>query len=180
MKEVPKMNIERDPDSNIYETNLLLFESRFESGNLGKAYQTAEFAYDLELRSDFGSLDPKLTQWFYFRLQNTKANKEYTINITNHYKPDSSYNQGMKPLVYSEKTRALDGKGWYRDGYEIRYFPTPHKTNKKGVVLNDHQQYTLSFKIKFPYDLDTVYLSHCFPYTYSDLVKFLNDSCNIF
>jgi len=86
----------------------------------------------------------------------------------------------MKPLVYSEKTRALDGKGWYRDGYEIRYFPSPHKLNRKGVALSDSQQYTLSFKIIFPYDLDTIYLSHCFPYTYSDLVKFLNDSCNIF
>jgi len=58
---VPKMNIEKDPESNIYETNILIFESRFESGNLGKAYQTSEFTYDLELRSDFGSLDPKLT-----------------------------------------------------------------------------------------------------------------------
>ena len=31
----------------------LVFESRFESGNLGRAYQVGDFAYDLELRSDY-------------------------------------------------------------------------------------------------------------------------------
>jgi len=45
---------------------------------------------------------------------------------------------------------------------------------------NDQQSYTLSFKIKLPSDNDTVYFSHCFPYTYSDLVRFLNENCNIF
>jgi hypothetical protein len=32
-----------------------LFESRFESGNLQKAYQVADFEYDLELKFDHGS-----------------------------------------------------------------------------------------------------------------------------
>ena len=82
-------------------------------------------------------MNPTLTQWYYFRIKNTKAHKEYTFNITNLFKPDSSYNQGMKPLVYSEKTRALDGKGWYRDGYEIRYYPTPQKLNKKGIAIGE-------------------------------------------
>ena len=44
-----------------------------------------------------------MTQWFYFRIKNMRKNVEYTFNITNLFKPDSSYNQGMKPLVYSEK-----------------------------------------------------------------------------
>ncbi len=33
----------------------LIFESRFESGNLYKAIQVADFEYDLELKSDHGS-----------------------------------------------------------------------------------------------------------------------------
>lgn len=37
--------------------NTLVFESRFESGNLGRATQIGEFVYDLELRSDFTSLN---------------------------------------------------------------------------------------------------------------------------
>lgn len=33
----------------------LVFESRFESGNLGRATQTGEYCYDLELRGDYQS-----------------------------------------------------------------------------------------------------------------------------
>lgn len=29
--------------------------------------------------------------------------------------------------------------------------------------------YTLTFSIKFPFDGDTVYLAHSYPYTFSDL-----------
>ena len=36
-KQVPKMSVELDTEKNIYETSTLIFESRFESGNLGKA-----------------------------------------------------------------------------------------------------------------------------------------------
>lgn len=34
--------------------------------------------------------------------------------------------------------------------------------------------YTLTFSIKFPYDNDTVYFAHSYPYTYSDLQRYLN------
>ncbi len=60
-KQVPKMMIERDKENNVWETTTLLFESRFESGNLGRAYQVSEFVYDLELRADFGSINPHMT-----------------------------------------------------------------------------------------------------------------------
>ena len=53
--------IERDKENPVWATNILVFESRFESGNLGKAYQVSENGYDLELRSDFGSVNPLLT-----------------------------------------------------------------------------------------------------------------------
>jgi|TARA_B110001469_G_C9360689_1_gene188961 hypothetical protein len=39
----------------------LLFESRFESGNLGRATQVGEFVYDLELRPDFASFNQAMT-----------------------------------------------------------------------------------------------------------------------
>jgi len=100
----------------------LIFESRFESGNLGRATQVGDYAYDLELRADFASFNPLMTQWFYFRVQNTRKNVEYTFNIVNLFKPESSYNQGMKPLIYSEKHLQATGNGWSRGGYDIRYF----------------------------------------------------------
>ena len=34
--------------------------------------------------------------------------------------------------------------------------------------------YTLNFSVKFTYEGDTVYFAHCYPYTYSDLTRYLN------
>ena len=52
----------------------LIFESRFESGNLARATQVGEFVYDLELRADFNSLNQLMTQWYYFRISNIRKN----------------------------------------------------------------------------------------------------------
>lgn len=101
---------------------------------------------------------------------------EYQFNIVNLIKPDSSYNHGMKPLVYSEKHVQVTGNGWYRGGYDIKYFQSPNKVKK--ITGNEITHFILSFKITFEYDDDIVYLSHCYPYTYSDLVSYLNRVCN--
>ena len=82
----------------------------------------------------------------------------------------------MKPLVYSETNARITGNGWYRAGYDIRYYQSPNKVKK--INGEDIKNYTLSFKIKFDFDMDTAYLSHCYPYTYSDLMAFLNRVCN--
>jgi len=55
--------------------NDLLFESRFESGNLSKAVKITQFYYELYLRPDLYT--NRHTQWFYFRIKNTKKNTIY-------------------------------------------------------------------------------------------------------
>jgi hypothetical protein len=79
----------------------LVFESRFESGNLRRAVQVAEYEYDLILKYDYGTSN--YTQWFYFKVSNTRKDIAYKFNIINLIKPESSYNQGMRPLLYSRK-----------------------------------------------------------------------------
>ena len=37
-------------------------------------------------------------------------------------KPDSLYNSGMKPLIYSQKKSKLKKLGWYRDGHDVCYY----------------------------------------------------------
>lgn len=37
-------------------------------------------------------------------------------------KPESNYNQGMKPLIYSVKKAEKTLVGWYRDGSNIAYY----------------------------------------------------------
>jgi hypothetical protein len=52
-----------------------------------------EFEYDLILKPDYNT--KVNNQWFYFRLQNTRAGRTYRFNIINLLKPDSLYNHGM-------------------------------------------------------------------------------------
>jgi hypothetical protein len=98
----------------------LLFESRFESGNLRRAIQVYEYEYDLILKPDYNTRG--YTQWFYFRVSNMKAGKLYRFNIINLVKPDSLYNHGMRPLVYSETEARKSGRGWVRGGGDICYY----------------------------------------------------------
>ena len=102
------------------EDNTLLFESRFESGNLRRAIQVYEYEYDLILKPDYNTRG--YTQWYYFRIANTRAGKQYRFNIINLMKPDSLYNHGMRPLVYSETEAKRTGKGWVRGGGDICYY----------------------------------------------------------
>jgi len=68
----------------------LIFESRFESGNLRRAVQVAENEYDLILKYDYGTT--VYTQWFYFKISNVRRGVNYKFNIINLIKSDSSYN----------------------------------------------------------------------------------------
>jgi Cytosolic carboxypeptidase N-terminal domain len=119
----------------------LVFDSHFESGNLHSAfrvnnqdisqmkpvgpdgrrqYQTLinsnSHMYDLYMSSDVNTSGH--TQWFYFSVSNATAGQRVVFNIRNFTKPDSLYNQGMKPVFYSKKS----GKGWIRAGTQVRYF----------------------------------------------------------
>jgi len=98
----------------------LVFESRFESGNLRRVYQTGDYEYDLHLKSDYST--NSYTQWFYFRIQNTWKDRTYTFHIKNLQKPDSLYNMGMLPLVYSRKEAERVGNGWHWDGDNVCYY----------------------------------------------------------
>jgi hypothetical protein len=45
-------------------------------------------------------------------VQNTRKDQTYRFNIVNLMKPDSTYNLGMKPLIYSVKDAEKNGIGW--------------------------------------------------------------------
>jgi len=139
----------------------LVFEGRFESGNLKRVIQIEEFEYDVLLRNDYNSQG--YTQWYYFSVSNTKKDVKYLFNLKNFFKPDSLYNQGMKPLIYSTKRAEETGVGWYRGGEDICYYPNSNK-RKSGPG----NMCTLSFSVEFVYEKDEVFFAHCFPFTYRD------------
>lgn len=61
------------------------------------------------------------TQWFYFRVCNTRKGHTVKFNILNYSKPDSLFNYGMKVSVYSDKKLEQEGVGWHKAGQNISY-----------------------------------------------------------
>ncbi|MBW03617.1 Cytosolic carboxypeptidase 2, partial [Eschrichtius robustus] len=127
------------------------------------------YEYELTLRTDLYT--NKHTQWFYFRVQNTRKDVTYRFTIINLLKPKSLYTIGMKPLMYSQLDASTHSIGWRREGDEIRYY----RNNTE-----DGQQpfYCLTWTIQFPHDQDTCFFAHFYPYTYTDLQCFLLSVAN--
>ncbi|XP_029437935.1 cytosolic carboxypeptidase 2 [Rhinatrema bivittatum] len=151
------------------EDSVLQFESRFESGNLQKAVRVGPYEYELTLRTDLYTT--KHTQWFYFQVRNTKKGILYRFSITNLMKPTSLYSLGMKPLLYSQKDAQTRNIGWRRVGDDISYYKVAN--TQEGAAF-----YCLTWKCEFPQDDDVCYFAHCYPYTYSDLTRYLLHMAN--
>lgn len=117
------------------------------------------------------------TQWFYFSVTNVKVGHKVTFNIKNFSKPDSLFNEGMKPLLLSLKS----GLGWVRCGSDVSY----HVSNNINDFNNNNNpkdgskkksqsgMYTVTFTHTFDKDDDKCYFSYCHPYTYTDLQRHL-------
>jgi hypothetical protein len=140
----------------------LIFDSRFESGNLHKAIRMDEYDYFLQLRTDYNTNGH--VQWFFFQVKNMIANHEYRFTIGNFTKQESLFNNGMKLLLYSKKKEQNEKIGWYRTGFNIRYTKDKRNSNFKNTCL-------LDVSIIFPESDDTCYIAYCYPYTYTDLQR---------
>ncbi|XP_011267877.2 cytosolic carboxypeptidase 2 [Camponotus floridanus] len=144
----------------------LRFESRFESGNLGKVVKITDTYYQLYLRRDLYT--QRHTQWYYFKVSNTRSRITYRFSIVNMCKEESLYNEGLKPLLYSTEDARTRSVGWRRCGDNIAYY-----RNNDSSSDEEREKHTLTFNISFPHDRDIVYLAHCYPYTYTDLQEYL-------
>jgi len=144
----------------------LRFDSHFEGGNLRKAIKVSEFEYHLVLNSDTSTQSH--TQWYYFAVSHMHAGQVVKFSITNLTKPESLYKLGMQPLVFSAMKEQREGMGWHRGGNDVMY-------QANTVMRGDKQGYfrTLSFTYRFECTGDVVYFAHCYPYTFSDLRKYL-------
>ena len=152
--------------------NTLIFESRFESGNLLCAFRTEdENCYQLYLQNDTNTTG--YIQWFFFRVSNTKKGRKVNFNIINMLRKKCIYNHGLKIMTYSVMEAAKENIGWHRDCFNSIYYVNNlyiYNTN------NDKKRnlHSLSFDYEFKYDNDTVYFANSLPYFYSSLMKELN------
>eukprot|EP00471_Norrisiella_sphaerica_P014379 CAMPEP_0184498596 /NCGR_PEP_ID=MMETSP0113_2-20130426/39387_1 /TAXON_ID=91329 /ORGANISM="Norrisiella sphaerica, Strain BC52" /LENGTH=975 /DNA_ID=CAMNT_0026886189 /DNA_START=634 /DNA_END=3561 /DNA_ORIENTATION=- len=130
----------------------LVFEARFESGNLWSAIKVSENEYNLRARPDWNTAS--YTQWYFFAIGNTRKGMTYKFNFVNMLKDDSLYNYGMKPLAYSCSRAKEEGLGWHRIGRDITYF-------------RSGSEYTFTFTFTATHHMDTIFFAYCYPYTYS-------------
>ena len=158
------------------------FESRFENANLKKAIKVSDTEYNLWLNFDHNTKGH--TQWFYFKIMTQlPAGTKIDFSILNLMKPDSLYNYGMKPCIFSEKHKETTGEEWHRDGNNISYKKNdiirnkhliPNDVDKQTFKKMSRYFYTLSFSYTLKYDNDIVYFAHSYPYNYKDnLMPFL-------
>ncbi|XP_059479470.1 cytosolic carboxypeptidase 1-like [Neocloeon triangulifer] len=148
------------------DVNHLMFESRFESGNLRRATQVGALEYDLILMPDVNS--SKHHQWFYFEVSNMKADLPYTFNIVNCEKQNSQFNYGMKPLLFSVFDAINDQIGWVRAGSDICYYRNTYLNQTAGGKVKPYL--TTSFTITFPHSRDVCYMAYHYPYPYSRMI----------
>ena len=66
----------------ISEDRTLVFESRFESGNLCMAVKVSDNEYNLLMQNDINTQGH--TQWFFFRVRNTTSRMPVKFNIMNY------------------------------------------------------------------------------------------------
>ncbi|XP_045681075.1 cytosolic carboxypeptidase 4 isoform X2 [Phyllostomus hastatus] len=151
----------------------LRFSARFESGNLRKAIQVREFEYDLLVNTDVNST--QYQQWFNFQVSGMRAAVPYRFNIINCEKPNSQFNYGMQPTMYSVKEALLGRPTWKRTGYEICYYKN-HYRESAAVTGGASRKcfYTLTFAVTFPHNEDVCYLAYHYPYTYTALMTHLD------
>jgi hypothetical protein len=164
----------------------LSFDSEFESGNLMRAVQRGDANYDLFLRGDMHTLGN--CQWFYFAVANTHPAALVRLseqgvqvppvrarfNLMNFTKPDSLFNMGMRPVLYSCKDAQSKGAGWMRAGTDISYYCSPFLRNNSAGEGAAYY-YTLSFTMEFMNASDTYLIAYCYPYTYTDYCLQINN-----
>jgi cytosolic carboxypeptidase protein 2/3 len=69
--------------------------------------------------------------------------------------------------MYSNIDASKLGKGWQRAGKDVCYYQNSMKKKTQG------HYFTLTFSIQFTNDNDCVYFAHSYPYTYSDLIRYI-------
>ena len=109
------------------------------------------------------------------RQEEESEGDEFEFNIVNMYKPDSLYNYGLLPLVYAER----GGGGWLRKGSHVSYSKTSREDAERASATVESSapakvSYTLGFRLRIPQG-ETLYVAHCYPYTYSDLQHDLDE-----
>ena len=135
----------------------LIFDASFECGNLGRVDYITDIEYDVFIRPD--TCNPRFRVWFYFTVENVKADQKVIFNVVNFSKTKSLYREGMSPVV-----KSTSRPEWQRiPGKNTFYYKCP-----------DHRKnYVMSFAFQFDNEVDVYEFAYCFPYTNTRLEQWI-------
>uniref|UniRef100_K3X6X4 Peptidase M14 domain-containing protein n=1 Tax=Globisporangium ultimum (strain ATCC 200006 / CBS 805.95 / DAOM BR144) TaxID=431595 RepID=K3X6X4_GLOUD len=153
----------------------LVFDSLFESGNLMRAERiyrhedssipiTNRQEYELMIHPDIKN--SAYRQWFYFEVRNGMPGTIYKFSLANLAKSGALFGNGLQPVVYSEIDADTKGIGWVHRGTHVRYDVSLSPDSPAGTNC-------LSFQYEFEHEHDCVYFACIQPYTYTDLMEYL-------
>lgn len=129
------------------------FNSKFESGNLSSVVRAAKNEYYAFMREDTNT--HALRQWYYFQARCNRPMK-VCFRVYKFSKRCLLYREGMKPYI-----RAEDGN-WRQNGEDVSY-----------DFDEALQCYYLSFSYTFAGEGESIEVANMPPYTYSRLLRFL-------
>ena len=147
-------NLTYVPESNDEKSPKIIFDSKFESGNLRMAIKLnseIDNEYDLIMRKDYNS--EKNYSWFFFSIESDKeANIKF--NILNFIKKKIMYDEKYKLriLVYNKNDK------WTRNTYGIQYYQNniniypPWEDKDKILINDDDKNLNIIFDDKFKED----------------------------
>lgn len=75
-------------------------------------------------------------------------------------------------MVHSAKEQACRGLGWHRAGSRIAYYANTVRRGGRGAG-GGRSYYSLTFTLEAAHDDDVLHVAHCYPYTYTDLQRYI-------
>jgi hypothetical protein len=100
--------------------------------------------------------------WYFFKVRNLSPG-EYTFTIAGFFRDAQLHQLGVQPVAFSMNAAAR-GIGWHRFGNDMNFW-----CSKRGTT----PEYALSFTFSVA-ETDTIYFAYLYPYTYTDLIVWLN------
>lgn len=148
-------------------SNSLIFDSKFEGGNLDQVIMIGPNEYDLYMRPDTNTSSHM--HWFYFAVTGFSKSQTVKFNIVNFSRSSPLFNAGMKPKAFSLLKEARgESSGWEYIGENLTFGGS--KLNKFLSPGCKKQFFMLSFEFQAAAN-DKIWIATTTPYNFSRLWK---------
>ena len=147
--------------------NSLVFDSKFEGGNLDQVVMISYTEFDLYMKPDTNT--GTHMHWFYFSVSNFKTQMPIRFNIVNFSRTSPLFKAGMRPKAFSYlKVARGESPGWEFVGESVSFAPS--KLNKSLDPGTKKPFFMLSFEF-VPQVGDKMWFATTIPYTFSRVLK---------